>query len=193
MYGTQHRSFTYFAAIFDTCFSRLFSEGSSEEQAPGLEPEPSEETSSLLHVQSRGAATALDTHAWKLAESRAGITYTEGIRALQCSLAAGLELHKIQAEPHLVLLDPAYYHQHIAIHVARWALLWLHRNLPEDVTLSVSNEVLMEYLCGSVADWTDTAEVKQAKATRNKLTRRELRYAVEHLADGFVSDCVDPT
>lgn len=70
--------------------------------------------------------------------SSADRTYSEKELALLARLrkvvSAGQEQKLLQMVPHLVLLDDAFYHQHIKPVLADWLLLYLRRQRLRDIT-----------------------------------------------------------
>jgi len=67
------------------------------------------------------------------------------LKSLHKALDQGRLRHALQRSPHLVLLDPSFYHRHLKLHVARWVLVWLRHNFIGNV--SVDDETLLTYLC----------------------------------------------
>jgi hypothetical protein len=85
-------------------------------------------------------------------------------------LKKGFELHVMQRNPHLVLLDTQYYQSHIRPVMAKWVLLWLYKNFVGNV--NVSKEVLLAYLQGMQYDF-DTSLMNLFQV--NMLKRTEMR------------------
>lgn len=74
------------------------------------------------------------------------------LRGCQAVLEKGRDCFSLQRSPHLVLLDLEYYRAHIRPLAAKWCLLWLHQNCPEQ--LPIPNDLLLLYLQGLPLDTT---------------------------------------
>lgn len=59
----------------------------------------------------------------------------------------GYKAHSLQRNPHIVLLDNAWYDNRLKEKMARWALLWVYGNLERD-RVSVAPKVLLEFIQG---------------------------------------------
>ena len=66
------------------------------------------------------------------------------VSRIGATLDEGYTRHALQSQPHLVLLDVAWYHEALRPLLAKWALLWLHRHFVGAVRCG--NAVLLEYL-----------------------------------------------
>merc|ERR1712137_350933 len=61
--------------------------------------------------------------AWESVESQAGYTAAQTIAEIAQVIEEGYELHALQKMPHLVLLNPLFYHERMQPVMARWVLL----------------------------------------------------------------------
>ena len=94
----------------------------------------------------------------------------EILQGLADGIEEGFELRAFQKNPHLVLLDDAYYQKKIAPFVAQWALLWLHRNW-ENKKMDLSDDLLLRYLmCGGAKlNEVDTMQIGSLLSENMKL------------------------
>lgn len=96
-------------------------------------------------------AKALEApEAWSKAEQIAGYTLASVSAQVHEMVEHGKQSHKMQRNPHLVLLDPQFYHECLKPLTAKWMLLWLHRTMTDDITEQegITNGVLITYLTG---------------------------------------------
>merc|ERR1719399_2288994 len=80
----------------------------------------------------------------------------EVLQDLREALADGYKCHALQREPHLVLLDTAWYSAVLRPIVARWVVLWLGKE-------TLGEMVLSRYLTSPLAELQEMrAEVEAA-------------------------------
>lgn len=68
------------------------------------------------------------------------------LQKIQEVLNLGLKQHCIQQIPHLVLLDPTFYSNHLKLLCAKWILIWLYKHFVGNVGVDTNN--LLKYLMG---------------------------------------------
>ena len=94
------------------------------------------------------------------AEARTGCTLKDLQAQIKDAFVLGIQQHKIQTIPHLVLLDEEFYATRIAHLMARWVMVYMHRNLTKDLTLSLSNEDALLYIEGPKIGATDAEHAR---------------------------------
>ena len=104
----------------------------------------------LAAVFPRDHAKAQDpAELWVTAERRCGFTRDTVAAQLSATIELGKSTHRMQRNPHLVLLDTDFYNVRLKPKVAMWTLLWMHRAMTEELSqFGLTNDVLLCYMIG---------------------------------------------
>ena len=100
----------------------------------------------LFAVQMTDETADLQRQSSSQVVDRAGFDMPSVLADLRAAIAEGFASHALQRNPHMVLLDPAWYNRTLKRTIAKLALLWLLQHLISANT-KVSCEVMLEYLC----------------------------------------------
>eukprot|EP01065_Artemidia_motanka_P000909 TRINITY_DN1042_c0_g1_i1.p1 TRINITY_DN1042_c0_g1~~TRINITY_DN1042_c0_g1_i1.p1 ORF type:complete len:4224 (+),score=1358.75 TRINITY_DN1042_c0_g1_i1:274-12672(+) len=84
----------------------------------------------IFAVSRKHTVDCLDKQ-WEIAFTRVRETKDSLLRAIGEAVEAGYARDALQASPHLILLDTDYYHSALKGPLSKWALVWIHRHLPE--------------------------------------------------------------
>jgi hypothetical protein len=113
-----------------------------------------------------------DTSIYADSEKKLGMTVQSLLESLRIIIEEGLQQHAMQRHPHLVVLDPEFYHQKMKPVIAKWVLLWLYKHFVGQV--NVDNEILLAYLQGdesqSVRDAVEAGLLPESKKLLNLAT-----------------------
>jgi hypothetical protein len=100
----------------------------------------------LFAVQKTDETADLQRQSSSQIAARAGFDMPSVLADLRAGIQEGFATHALQRNPHMVLLDPAWYNRRLKRSVAKLSLLWLLQHLTS-ATTKVSPEIMLEYLC----------------------------------------------
>ncbi|KAH3756032.1 nxn protein [Pelomyxa schiedti] len=104
------------------------------------------------------------------------------LKSISVAVSQGFDAHKMQHQPHLVLLDQDWYHGSLKPLLAQWALLWLYDRFVGAVT--VPSEILYSYITGENPD-THRTKIEEGLLPESKkllnLTRNWLLHLFPHV------------
>ena len=86
----------------------------------------------------KGASTsfrAVSSDRWQEAQRRTGLRAADIVSGMADILLDGWDAYKIKRIPHLVLMDRAFYNEHIRPLAAQWTFLWIQKNAMSDISL----------------------------------------------------------
>ena len=85
---------------------------------------------------------------WEEQEKLLGFNAKSILEELREVINKGYELHAMQRNPHLVLLDLQFYHFAIKPVITKWSALWLYKNFVGQVNVDL--EVILAYISGTL-------------------------------------------
>ena len=125
---------------------------------------------------------------WTAAEQQSGFTREAIAAEVATVVEQGKKTHKMQRNPHLVLLDTDFYHTVLKPKIAKWMLIWLHRASPEDLTqFGMTNEVMICYMNGYAKMHQIRTRVALIDALKAKLQSTATTPQISSLLDGLDS------
>ena len=122
---------------------------------------------------------------WTAAEQQSGFTREIVAAEVTAVVEYGKTNHKMQRNPHLVLLDTDFYHTVLKPKIAKWMLIWLHRASPECMTqFGVTNEVMLCYMNGYAKMHQIRTRVELVDDLRTKLQSTAATPQITSLLEG---------
>lgn len=88
-----------------------------------------------------------DPETFAAAEKKLGATVNEVLNQIFAAIDFGYQVHALQRNPHIVLLDTVWYDKHLKDKLARWAFLGIYRYLENDGQ-KVPAQAILEYIQG---------------------------------------------
>ncbi len=107
-------------------------------------------------------------------ESAVALDLLDDIKAV---VAEGIAARSFQTSPHLVLLDPAFYHSKLKHLLAQWSLLYLRAK--QFVATQVSDEVLVNFMLHGPSS--EAKILDEIKAAHNNEQKKLLTLAHDWL------------
>jgi hypothetical protein len=120
----------------------------------------------------------VESKEWAAAEEAAGESRKHVAAAFKDGLRKGIDTFSFQKNPHVTLMDIQFYQASLARVFARFALLWIHR-LSTELSGLLSNDVILDYLTGTVAEPGKPALTDEIVGKLNTETMKRLNLAAD--------------